>query len=146
MVVKYCELDENRGDCQEHLIDGDVTKIEMFSDTQTIALERSHLNSTEKIQSPVPAGFRITTDAGQEAHFTYEFGDVTKKLTDMWEGRGRILGLFAYPNWHVDTPAVESLTFRVASVDSLNHKRQPEFNFDSPVVGNVAAYEMQKKS
>ena len=56
------------------------------------------------------------------------------------------MGFWGYPNWHVDTPAVESLTFRVASVANLNIKKQPEFNFDSPVVGNVAAYEGQKKS
>ena len=79
------------------------------------------------------------------AHFTYEFGDVTKELTDQWEGRGRILGLFAYPNWHVDKPGVESMQFRVAFKPSWKEPT-PNFFFDSPVVGNVTAYEQQRKS
>ena len=64
IVGKYCEVEGNKGDCVEHLIDGDVTKIEMFSDLKVEELDRDHLKATEKVERLVPAGFRITKDAG----------------------------------------------------------------------------------
>ena len=97
--------------------------------------------------TPVPTGFRLTTDAGDGAKFRYEFGDIEdRELSSEWEGEGRILG-FSFNSESTETkPMTRMIQLGVAYKEEwFKTEVDPKkYDFLGPVMGNVETFERTK--